>query len=114
MGSALALGTLVGLVFAVWAVVLVAANRAKSIFGGLLTVVLVVAPIIYSWLPDEMAPKPGAVARQLGWVATVADGVLFAITMIAVAALGYWLAARTGVVTTLTRRMDGEKADLKK
>jgi hypothetical protein len=114
VGSTLALGALVGLLLAVWAVVLVSANRAKGIFGGLLTVVLVVAPIAYFWLPDDLTPKPGTVARQLGWVATVPDGVVLAITMIVVAALGYGLAAKAGVVRWLTTRMDGGQAQVKK
>lgn len=106
MGSAIAVGALVGLVVAIWAVAVMASSRATGIVGGLLAVALVLAPIAYFVLPDSIAPKPGEVARAYGWVATTADGIAMATAILVVAVAGYVAAAKLGLVRRLTSKLD--------
>ncbi|HQZ00948.1 MAG TPA: hypothetical protein PLQ63_13195 [Propionicimonas sp.] len=96
-------GTLAGFVAGLWAVMLWAASKAKGIWSDLLAVLLAVAPVAYYLLPATIAPKPGEVARSLGWTVTGADAVAMALALILVAALAFLLADRLG----LTRRLVG-------
>jgi len=96
-------GTLVGLIYAAWAVVLVSASRAKSILGDILTALLLIAMLSYLLLPNEVIPKPGAIARHMSWATTLVDGAISAVTMIVVAIGGYLLAAKLGLGAWITR-----------
>lgn len=111
MTSAIVLGAVVGLVMGLWAAALVAASRAKSIVGGLLTVVLLLAPTLYFWLPSEVAPMPGTISRQLGWIVTPGEGVVLALAMLGVASLVFFVVSKMGLVTWLTRRMNRTQGD---
>lgn len=99
-------GAIVGALAGAWAVALVAASRAKGVKGDLLAAVLAILPVAYYLVPDSVAPKPGSLARSLGWVTTAADGVGMSVTILLVGLLVYVLAGRLGLLRRLTARLD--------
>jgi hypothetical protein len=99
----------IGLVVGLWAVILLAAHRAKSALGGCLAAVLAVLPIIYYFLPDSFAPKPGEFAREAGFSAGWTGGIVMAAMVVIVAAGFAAGAGKTGLTSWMTAALDGRR-----
>jgi ABC-type xylose transport system permease subunit len=101
---------MVGAIVGLWAVLLLAANRAKSFLGGTLAAVLAVLPIIYYILPEAIAPKPGELARDAGLSVGRPGGIAMALVLVVVAAGVALGAGKLGLTSRTAAALDGHRA----